>query len=291
MNGIINILKPTGMTSHDVVAKLRRILSQKKIGHAGTLDPNAAGVLVICVGKATRLSEYLLDFDKEYICNMRLGVLTDTFDIYGNIISRNDSLMSIDADKVTKALDSFVGSYEQLPPMYSALKVKGKKLYEYAREDITVERKKRTVVINSMKLLAYDFPNIRFKVSCSKGTYIRTICYDIAERLNTYGTMISLIRIASKGFSINDAYTIAEIEAMTAMRDYSFLLDYDKAMSLDILELEDQYIKKLLNGMMIELPKNFNCGDLFYIKNSNQTIIGLGEIKDQNKIKIKKLLI
>ena len=182
IHGIINVYKEKGFTSHDVVAKLRGIVGQKKIGHTGTLDPDATGVLPVCLGKATKLCDLLTDKDKTYEAVMLLGMTTDTQDVTGRILEER-STETLTADKVREAIRSFIGDYDQIPPMYSALKVNGKKLYELAREGKVVERKARPVKILDIRIIEMDLPRVRMEVSCSKGTYIRTLCHDIGEQL------------------------------------------------------------------------------------------------------------
>ena len=193
IHGIINVYKEKGFTSHDVVAKLRGIVGQKKIGHTGTLDPDATGVLPVCLGKATKLCDLLTDKDKTYEAVMLLGMTTDTQDITGRILEEK-STETLTADKVREVIESFIGDYDQIPPMYSALKVNGKKLYELAREGKVVERKARPVKILDIRIIEMDLPRVRMEVSCSKGTYIRTLCHDIGEQLGCGGCMESLIR-------------------------------------------------------------------------------------------------
>ena len=174
IHGIINVYKEKGFTSHDVVAKLRGIVGQKKIGHTGTLDPDATGVLPVCLGKATKLCDLLTDKDKAYEAVMLLGMTTDTQDVTGRILEEK-STETLTADKVREVIESFIGDYDQIPPMYSALKVNGKKLYELAREGKVVERKARPVKILDIRIIEMDLPRVRMEVSCSKGTYIRTL--------------------------------------------------------------------------------------------------------------------
>ena len=213
MHGIINVYKEKGFTSHDVVAKLRGIVGQKKIGHTGTLDPDATGVLPVCLGKATKLCDLLTDKDKIYEAVMLLGKTTDTQDITGEILEER-STESLTEEKVREEIESFIGDYDQIPPMYSALKVNGKKLYELAREGKVVERKARPVKILDIRIIEMDLPRVRMEVSCSKGTYIRTLCHDIGEKLGCGGCMESLIRTRVSAFQIKDAKTLAEIEAL-----------------------------------------------------------------------------
>ena len=210
VSGVINIYKIKGFTSHDVVAKLRGILKQKKIGHTGTLDPEATGVLPVCLGSATKLCDMLTDREKEYIAEVRLGITTDTQDMTGTVLSEKE--VKFTEAQVTEAIQSFVGHYEQIPPMYSALKVNGKKLYELAREGKEVERKARPVTIHYIEILDIKLPQLRIKVGCSKGTYIRTLCHDLGEKLGCGAAMASLERTKSGQFSLETAITLAELE-------------------------------------------------------------------------------
>lgn len=211
-NGIINIYKERGFTSHDVVAKLRGILKQKKIGHTGTLDPDAEGVLPVCLGKGTKLCALLTDHDKTYEAVLLLGLSTDTQDISGTVLARGQA--PEDEEQVRKAVMSFVGAYDQVPPMYSALKVGGKKLCDLAREGREVERQARRVEIHAIRILEMDLPRVRMEVSCSKGTYIRTLCHDIGEKLGCHGCMESLLRTRVGRFVLEDSVRLAEVERL-----------------------------------------------------------------------------
>ena len=211
IHGIINVYKEKGYTSHDVVAKLRGIAGQKKIGHTGTLDPDAEGVLPVCLGKATKVCELLTDKDKTYRAVLFLGQTTDTQDASGTVLETSD-VSNLNEVQVTEAVQSFVGEYAQIPPMYSALKVGGKKLYELAREGKTVERKARNVMIHSIKILRVDLPRVEMEVSCSKGTYIRTLCHDIGEKLGVGGCMESLLRVQVGRFVLADSLRLSEIQ-------------------------------------------------------------------------------
>ena len=211
MDGVIVIRKEKGFTSHDVVAKLRGILHMKKIGHTGTLDPDAEGVLPVALGKATRLVDMITDKEKTYEAVMRLGVVTDTQDMSGTVLSQTTEL-SVTEEELCTVVSSFVGDYMQVPPMYSALKVNGKKLYELAREGKTVERKPRPVHFYEIEILDISFPLVRFRVTCSKGTYIRTLCHDIGEKLSCGATMESLLRTKVGRFTLDDAITLAQTE-------------------------------------------------------------------------------
>ena len=192
VNGILNVYKEKGYTSHDVVAKLRGIVGQKKIGHTGTLDPDAEGVLPVCLGRATKVCDMLTEKDKTYEAVLLLGKETDTQDISGTVL-RVGETEGLTQEQVKDCVMSFVGEYDQIPPMYSALKVNGKKLYELAREGKTIERKSRKVEIKEIRILEMALPRVRMEVSCSKGTYIRTLCHDIGEKLGCFGCMESLI--------------------------------------------------------------------------------------------------
>lgn len=210
INGIVNIYKEKGYTSHDVVAVLRKVVGQKKIGHTGTLDPDATGVLPVCLGRATKVCELLTDHDKTYEALLLLGKMTDTQDISGEVLEERDP-GDLTEEEVRSCIESFIGEYDQIPPMYSALKVNGKKLYELAREGKTVERKSRRVQIHGIRILEMNLPHVRMKVDCSKGTYIRTLCHDIGEKLQVGGCMEELERTKVDRFLKEDAVTLDEV--------------------------------------------------------------------------------
>ena len=212
VNGIINVYKEKGYTSFDVVAKMRGIFGQKKIGHTGTLDPDAQGVLPVCLGKATKVCDLLTDKDKVYKATMLLGIQTDTLDISGKVC--NKAMVNVTEQQVRDVISTFVGTIEQVPPMYSALKVNGKKLYELAREGKTIERKARKVSIYDITIDEICLPEVVMTVSCSKGTYIRSLCDDIGTKLGCYGCMKELLRTKVACFDIGDAYKISEIEKL-----------------------------------------------------------------------------
>ena len=210
MDGVLNIRKEKGFTSFDVVAKLRGILHMKKIGHTGTLDPEAEGVLPVVLGKATKLVDLLTDKQKTYEALMHLGLETDTQDMTGTVLC--EKTVEVSEEEVESVIRGFVGEYQQIPPMYSALKVDGKKLYELAREGKTVERKARTVHFYEIDIKEINLPHVRFSVTCSKGTYIRTLCHDIGQKLGCGGCMEELIRTRSGDFTWEDSMTLAEVE-------------------------------------------------------------------------------
>lgn len=213
IHGIINVYKEKGYTSHDVVAKLRGITGQRKIGHTGTLDPDAEGVLPVCLGRGTKVCDLLTDKDKVYEAVLLLGKSTDTQDITGVTISEADTSM-LKPEEVEHVIESFEGSYDQIPPMYSALKVNGKKLYELAREGKTIERKARTVFIHEIRIKKMELPRVILTVKCSKGTYIRTLCQDIGEKLGVGGCMESLLRTCVDRFCLEESKTLEEIQCL-----------------------------------------------------------------------------
>ena len=214
INGIINVYKEKGFTSFDVVAKSRGIFKQKKIGHTGTLDPDAEGVLPLCFGKATKVCDLLTEKSKEYEAVMLLGKVTDTQDISGEVLEEHE--VNVSQEVVIEAIESFIGDYMQVPPMYSALKVNGQKLCDLAREGITVERKARPVVIHSITIEKIELPRVTMKVHCSKGTYIRTLCDDIGRKLGCGACMESLLRTRVSEFKIEEALKLSELEALVA---------------------------------------------------------------------------
>lgn len=233
-SGIINVYKEKGFTSFDVVAKLRGILKTKKIGHTGTLDPDAEGVLPVCIGRATKVCDILTDKDKIYEAEMLLGVETDTQDTSGEILK--ELPVNVSEECVKETILSFIGDYAQVPPMYSALKVNGKKLYELAREGKTVERKARNVQIFSIEILEMNLPRVRMSVHCSKGTYIRTLCHDIGQKLGCGGCMEKLLRTKVGVFELQDTLKLAEIDALAKAGDVE-----EKIISVD--ELFEDYTK------------------------------------------------
>ena len=210
VNGIINVYKEKGFTSFDVVAKMRGMFHQKKIGHTGTLDPDAEGVLPVCLGKATKVCDLLTDKDKEYKAVLLLGQETDTQDISGEVLNKSE--ITVSEEEVREAVLSFVGAYEQVPPMYSALKVNGQKLCDLARKGVTVERKARPVTIHNIEIVSINLPEVEMIVSCSKGTYIRTLCDDIGKKLGCYGCMKSLLRTRVDMFTVDKAYTLSQLQ-------------------------------------------------------------------------------
>ena len=254
-NGVIIINKPKCFTSHDVVAKLRGILSMKKIGHTGTLDPDAVGVLPVCVGNATKISDLLTSYQKEYEAEVTLGAETDTQDSSGNIIKTSD--VTVTEKDIQTAVSSFIGEISQIPPMYSAIKQDGKKLYELARAGIEVERKPRLVIIDKINITNFDLHNKKFsmRVLCSKGTYIRTLCSDIGKKLGCFAHMSELRRTKSGDFSITDAVSLEAVEEMTKKEDFSFIIPVDVVLSAyPPLYVSQRKARNMCNGMQIRTP-------------------------------------
>ena len=281
--GVLPVFKEKGFTSNDVVAKLRGILHMKKIGHTGTLDPEATGVLPVCLGRATKLVGCLTDSDKTYQCTMRLGVITDTEDMTGNVISEKDASYLTD-DEIRSAVISFTGGYDQIPPMYSAKKVNGRKLYELAREGITIERKPSRVYIRSIDDIVVerrdDEVRAGYRVECSKGTYIRSLCRDIGEVLGVGAVMESLERTRAAGVGTAECLTLSDIEARVSdgsIREYILPIEhfYMDAQRLDTDSILDKAVR---NG------NRFSCREaadgMYRVYLSDGTFAAVYEIKN-----------
>ena len=263
MNGIICIDKPQGFTSFDVVAKLRGITKIRRIGHAGTLDPMATGVLPVFIGRATKACDMLPDSDKEYEAEFRLGVVTDTQDSTGEVLSRSESRVA--ESDLRAAVDSFLGKQLQVPPMYSAVKVDGKRLYDLARQGIEVERKPREIEIYKIELLSFDEGSQcgKLLISCSKGTYIRTICHDLGQKLGCGAVMTALRRTRAAGFSLSDCITIEEAQKLSDpdVLEKS-ILPIDRVFSfMDKLELNQKKALAFLNGVKLDADRLDYVGD------------------------------
>lgn len=288
MNGIINVLKPPGMTSHDVVYFIRRTLNIKKVGHTGTLDPNAAGVLPICIGKATKVTQYLLEKNKKYRAELTLGASTDTQDKYGKIIS--ESPVDTTHEDIIKVFNQFIGEMDQIPPMFSALKHNGKKLYELARENKVVERKARKVTINDLKIINIDKNKILFDVDCSKGTYVRTLCNDIGLKLNNYGYMSFLLRTEVGVYNISNSYTLDEIKMYSdngRINEIVTSIDYP-LVHYKNLYLDERFYDIIINGGKINLSKykecikDINIGEKIKVYCKDE-FIGIGKLNYYNE--------
>lgn len=256
LTGVLAVFKPAGYTSHDVVAKARRILGMKRIGHTGTLDPQVTGVLPLCLGRATRVVEYIQELPKEYVATLRLGMASDTEDLTGTITESVDEV-KVTEEEVLAVLNSFKGVISQIPPMYSAVKVEGKRLYELAREGKTVERKSREVEIYEIEMtdMVYsgNYPDITFRVLCSKGTYIRTLCVDIGRALGVPGVMVKLERTMSAGISASHCLTLEQIaEHKEAGTLDEHLIAADEAIShLSRHSVMDEKRKAALQGQRL----------------------------------------
>lgn len=259
-NGVINIYKEPGYTSHDVVAKLRGILKQKKIGHMGTLDPNAVGVLPVCLGKATKLCNVLSEKDKTYKATMLLGTETDTQDTTGEVTSKipDEEVLKLTEEKVFEVIKSYIGEYDQIPPMYSAIKINGQKLYNLARQGEEIERPARHCKIIDITITKIDLPRVSFHVTCSKGTYVRTLCYDIGKDLGVGACMEKLTRTKVDRFDIKDSITLAQIEEY---RDNGSLDNY----IIPVDEILDKYSKCIVSE---EAEKLLYNGNLFTSRNT-----------------------
>lgn len=257
VNGIVNVYKEKGYTSFDVVAKMRGIMHQKKIGHTGTLDPDAEGVLPVCLGKATKVCELLTDKDKIYEATLLLGVETDTLDISGKVL--NEAAVDVSEEQICEAIHTFVGEIMQVPPMYSALKVNGQKLCDLARKGITIERKARPVHIFSIDILEINIPEVKIKIHCSKGTYIRTLCDDIGKKLGCYGCMKDLIRTKVSAFELVDSLKLEEIENMVMAENFAFVRQVDSVF--------ESYASVYANSMADKLIKNGNKIPVSFISN------------------------
>lgn len=276
MDGVLIINKPKGFTSHDVVNILRKALNTKKIGHTGTLDPNATGVLPILIGKATKISKYLIEHNKTYIATISLGEKTDTGDDQGNIIEKDLNFQNISCKQIGDVLKTFIGKQKQIPPIYSAIKINGKKAYEYARKGQTVELEPRNIEIYSIDLIKIENNEITFEVSCSKGTYIRTLCEDIAKKLGTIGYMKELTRTNVNEFKLGNAVTIDEIKENS-------LIVKEKVINIETifkdkpeLKLNDRKKELFLNGVRLTFEEP---NDIYRIYNNNE-FIGLGTVQD-----------
>lgn len=281
INGIINIYKEKGYTSHDVVAKLRGILGQKKIGHTGTLDPDAEGVLPVCLGRATRLCDMLTEKNKIYEAVLLLGKTTDTQDITGRVLEERDT-SSLTESYIKECIQGYIGEYEQLPPMYSALKVKGRKLYELAREGIEVERKKRLVQIFDITIDRIELPRISMEVKCSKGTYIRTLCHDIGQDLGAGGCMEALLRTKVGRFELKDSLRLAQVENLKETGKLSEVIVPTDAMfsELPSLTVADEYWTYACNGNPLKpeymtKKKTVSEGERVRIYDEEKTFIGI----------------
>lgn len=283
MNGILVVNKPDNYTSRDVVNKIGGILKTKKVGHTGTLDPIATGVLVVCIGNTTKLCELLTSEYKEYIATIKLGIKTDTLDTTGTIIEKKD--YNVSENQIKEVLNTFLGTSIQTTPIYSAVKVNGKKLYEYAREGIQVELPKREINITNIELLSYKDDEIIFKTTVSKGTYIRALIDDICTKLNTVGTMSNLQRTKQGNFSIEDSYTIEDIQS----GNYKLLSIEESLTSLEQITINEELYNQVKNGSIIDKTFKNDIACLNY--KGNIVAIYQTYHKDSSKAKPFKMFI
>ena len=277
MDGIIVINKEKDYTSHDVVAKLKKKLNISKVGHTGTLDPNATGVLPILIGKGTKFSKYLINHDKTYKAKIELGKKTDTADVEGNVIEEKPVDTEYIKQNLVQVLESFVGKQEQVPPMYSAIKKNGKKLYEYARKGEKIEVEPRKIEIYKIELVEYNEKNIDFIVSCSKGTYIRSLCEDIAEKLNTVGYMKNLERLQVGEFNIEKSVLIDEVN-IENIEKYLYTLE-NILKDTPKLNLNSKKLKLFLNGVQLTVKEAEGLYKIYV----NNKFIGTGTVKKKKQ--------
>lgn len=295
MFGFLNVYKPKGITSHDVVAKLRRVLKIKQIGHTGTLDPFAQGVLPVCIGKATRLIEYLAD-DKAYVATVKFGFSTTTYDIEGDILKKYDK--KVTEDDLLRELKIFEGEISQLPPIYSAIKVAGKKLYEYARENAQVEIKPRNIFIGKIELKAFDFENqvAQIFIKCSKGTYIRSIAHDLGENLGCGGHLTDLVRVQAGEFFIDDAIDLDAIFDKNIVEKH--LINPLTMLDLPILIVDKDGFNKIKFGQTLTFDNVISKDRVFAQDNFvilvynelGETFCAVAQVEN-DKIKVKKVFL
>ena len=291
MNGVLNIFKPKGMSSFDAVRVVKKVAGTGKVGHTGTLDPEATGVLPICIGKATKIIDYIMDSEKVYEVTLKLGIRTTTYDLEGEVLEERDP-SHLTEEEILNSINSFKGEYSQIPPMYSALKQNGVRLYELARKGIEVERKGRLINIHNLENTKINNPYISMKVTCSKGTYIRSLCYDIGEKLGVFATMTQLNRAKTSVFSQEKSININEL---TKENINDYILSMEEALEkYDKIIVNKKYVKLLVNGVRVAdgrftKDKVIN-NKLYRVYDDENNFIGLGERNDAG-FKIEKLLI
>lgn len=291
MNGVLNIFKPKGMSSFDAVRVVKNVAGTGKVGHTGTLDPEATGVLPICIGRATKIIDYIMDSEKVYEVTLKLGIRTTTYDLEGEVLEEIDP-SHLTEEEILNSINSFKGEYSQIPPMYSALKQNGVRLYELARKGIEVERKGRLINIHNLEDIKINNPYISMKVTCSKGTYIRSLCYDIGEKLGVFATMTQLNRAKTSVFSQEKSININEL---TKENINDYILSMEEALEkYDKIVVNKKYVKLLVNGVRVAdgrftKDKVIN-NKLYRVYDDENNFIGLGERNDAG-FKIEKLLI
>lgn len=291
MNGILNIFKPKGMSSFDVVRLVKKVAKTGKVGHTGTLDPEATGVLPVCIGRATKIIDYIMDSEKVYEVTFKLGIRTTTYDLEGEVLEERDTSNLRDED-ILGVVKDFIGEYSQVPPMYSALKQNGVRLYELARKGIEVEREGRLIKIYNIEDVKINNPYVSMKVTCSKGTYIRSLCYDIGERLGVFATMTELNRSKTSVFSQEKSININDL---TEENISDHIVTIEKALSkYEAITVHGKYVKLLVNGVRVadnRFTKDKIINNRLYrVYDENNNFIGLGE-RNNAGFKIEKLLI
>ena len=282
MEGIIIVNKPKGITSFDVIRKLKKILKTKKIGHTGTLDPLATGVMLMCVGKATKLASDLEAKDKVYIADFDIGYATDTYDIEGKKIAEN--IIDVSKEDLEQSIKKFIGNIKQVPPMYSAIKIDGNKLYHLARKGIEVERPERDVTIEYINLLDFKDNKAKIKTKVSKGCYIRSLIYDIGQDLGTYATMTALQRKQVGDYSLETSYTLEQIEEMVLNNDFKFLKTIEEIFSYDKYSLQtEKELTLYKNGNTVKIKESLeNKKYRIYFQDE---FIGLANVENNNLLK------
>ena len=282
MEGIIVVNKPKGITSFDVIRKLKKILKTKKIGHTGTLDPLATGVMLVCVGKATKLAADLEAKDKVYIADFDIGYATDTYDIEGKKIAEN--IIEVSKENLEQSIKKFIGNIKQVPPMYSAIKIDGNKLYHLARKGIEVERPERDVTIEYINLLDFKDNKAKIETKVSKGCYIRSLIYDIGQDLGTYATMTALQRKQVGDYSLEDSYSLEQIEEMVLNNDFKFLKTIEEIFSYDKYSLQtEKELTLYKNGNTVKIKENLeNKKYRIYFQDE---FIGLANVENNNLLK------
>ena len=291
MNGVLNIFKPKGMSSFDAVRIVKKVAGTGKVGHTGTLDPEATGVLPICIGKATKIIDNIMNSEKVYEVTLKLGIRTTTYDLEGEVLEEKDCNHLTDVE-ILQAVNSFIGEYSQVPPMYSALKQNGVRLYELARKGIEVEREGRLITIYNIEDIKINNPYISMKVSCSKGTYIRSLCYDIGEKLGVFATMTELNRAKTSVFSQEESININDL---TKENINGYILSMEEALEkYDKIIVRGKYVNLLINGVRVGDNRFTNDKvinqKLYRVYDEENNFIGLGKKNDLG-FKIEKLLI
>ena len=291
MNGVLNIFKPKGMSSFDAVRIVKKVAGTGKVGHTGTLDPEATGVLPICIGKATKIIDYIMNSEKVYEVTLKLGIRITTYDLEGEVLEEKDCNHLTDVE-ILQAVNSFIGEYSQVPPMYSALKQNGVRLYELARKGIEVEREGRLITIYNIEDIKINNPYISMKVSCSKGTYIRSLCYDIGEKLGVFATMTELNRAKTSVFSQEESININDL---TKENINGYILSMEEALEkYDKIIVRGKYVNLLINGVRVGDNRFTNDKvinqKLYRVYDEENNFIGLGKKNDLG-FKIEKLLI